>query len=66
VFHQLTPAPQGDGRLTLLDVPLQGQPDAARAAVYAWANEVWNAWARHHHVVRAWVREAGTGHQADN
>jgi len=59
VFHQLTPAPQGGGRLTLLDVPLQGQPDAARAAVYAWANEVWKAWARHHHVVRAWVREAG-------
>ena len=48
----------------MLDVPLDGEPDVARAASYAWADGAWRAWAAHHQTVREWVDKAGLGSQA--
>lgn len=59
VFYRLIPAPTFAGRLTTRNVPLDGTVSSARAASYAWADCVWNAWAAHHDTVRMWVREAG-------
>ncbi len=42
VFHQLDP-PSPRGKLTMLDVPLEGDPELARGASYAWADDVWKA-----------------------
>ncbi len=63
VFHQLKP-PSSRGLLTMLDVPLEGNPDIARAASYAWADDAWRAWAAHHQTVREWVDKAGLGSEA--
>ena len=60
VFHRLEP-PASRGRLTMLDVPLSANPDAARAASYAWATDAWASWAAHHQTVRNWVDESGLG-----
>lgn len=58
VFHQLEP-PASRGRLTMLIVPLNSDPTTARRAAYAWAEDVWTAWAAHHQVVRDWVDDSG-------
>ena len=60
VFHYLQ-RPPSHGRLTMLSVPLGGDPAHARAASYAWAQDAWTAWAAHHQTVRAWVDESGLG-----
>lgn len=60
VFHRLQPPPSR-GRLTVVDVPLDGDPGAARVAAYAWAADVWSAWAAHHQTVREWVDKSGLG-----
>ena len=58
VFHHLQ-APPSRGRLTLLEVPLDDDPETARRAAYAWAEDAWKAWTAHHQTVRAWVEESG-------
>lgn len=63
VFHRLTP-PSTRGRLTMLDVPLEGDPEVARVASYVWAGDVWNAWSSHQPTVREWVDRSGLGRQA--
>lgn len=60
VFHQLEPPPSR-GRMTMLDVPLDADPTVARGAAYAWADDVWTAWADHHSIVRDWVDRSGLG-----
>jgi hypothetical protein len=62
VFHQLEP-PAWRGRLTMLEVPIGGDPNMARGAAYAWAEDVWTAWAAHHQTVRAWLEMSGLGTQ---
>lgn len=56
VFTWLTP-PQDRGRRTVLDVL---DTDAYAAAVTAWAEDVWAAWATHHDTVRAWISSSLT------
>lgn len=63
VFHQLDP-PSRRGKLTMLDVPLEGDPELARAASYAWADDVWKRWQTHHPTVREWVDTSGFSLQA--
>ena len=58
VFHHLAP-PSSRGRLTVLDVPITGDPAAARRAAYSWAEDTWTAWAAHHQTVRGWVDKSG-------
>jgi hypothetical protein len=58
VFHRLTP-PEQRGRLTCLDVPTSGPAPQARSRVYAWAEDVWAAWAVHHDTVRGWLIVSG-------
>jgi len=60
VFHQLD-SPPSRGRLTMLDVPLEGDAADARAAAYTWAHDVWTAWETHHQTVREWVAKSGFG-----
>jgi len=60
VFHQLEPPPYR-GRLTMLDVPLEGDPERARAAAFTWAQDAWTAWASHHQTVREWIGQSGLG-----
>lgn len=60
VFHHLVPPPSR-GRLTALDVPLDGDPQAVRRAVYDWAGEAWTAWSTHHDTVRQWIDGSGLG-----
>ena len=62
-FHQLEP-PSSRGGLTMLDVPLEGDPDVARAASYGWADGAWRTWATHHQTVREWVDKSGLGAEA--
>jgi hypothetical protein len=62
VFHQLKPPPSRGG-LTMLHVPLDGDPQMARVAAYAWAEDVWTAWVGHHQTVRDWVDRSGLGAQ---
>jgi uncharacterized protein DUF5946 len=59
-FHQLEP-PTSRGHLTLLAVPVDGDPSRARVAAYAWAEDVWTAWSSHHQTVRAWVDRSVLG-----
>lgn len=63
VFHQLEPPPSR-GRLTMLHVPLDGDPGTARHAAEAWAGSVWTAWAAHQQTVRDWVDRSGLGPRA--
>lgn len=63
VFHQLKP-PSSPGQLTMLNVPLEGDPEVARVASYAWADDVWKTWTSHHPTVREWVDKSGLGRQA--
>jgi hypothetical protein len=63
VFHQLEP-PSSRGQLTMLDVPLEGDPEVARVASYAWADDVWQTWMSHHPTVREWVDKSGLGQQS--
>lgn len=60
VFHQLEP-PASRGQRTMLDVPLAAEASTARAATYAWAEDVWAAWVSHHQTVRTWVDTSGLG-----
>ena len=62
VFHRLEPPPSR-GQITLLDVPLDAGPKAARDAAYDWASDVWTAWAAHHSIVRDWVDRSSIGGQ---
>jgi hypothetical protein len=61
-FHQLKP-PSSRGWLTMLDMPLDGDPEMARVAAYAWAEDAWTAWVVHHQTVRDWVDKSGLGAQ---
>ncbi len=58
VFRLLAPPPER-GQLTLLSVPVSGDPSVARAAAYAWAADAWAAWRAHHATVRSWLTESG-------
>ena len=58
VFQRLEP-PEDRGRLTCVDVAIDAPVDVARAAAYAWAEEVWSAWAAHHDTVRGWLQTSG-------
>lgn len=49
-FHLEPPALRG--RLTMLDVPIDGGPDEACRAAFAWAGDAWTAWRAHHATVR--------------
>lgn len=60
VFNHLMP-PSSRGRLTILDMPVNGDPATARRAAYAWAEDVWTAGAAHHQTVRDWVDRSGLG-----
>ncbi len=62
VFYQLEPPP-ARGRLTIMDVPLDGEPQVARGAAYAWAEDAWTAWLQHQQTVRDWVDRSGLGVQ---
>ena len=53
------PAPDHLGFLTHAAVPLDGDPTAARAAVYGWAQSVWDAWFAHQATVRGWLITSG-------
>jgi len=57
-FPALDP-PARRGRLTLADVPLDGEQDAVTDAVWRWAATAWDAWAAHHADVHDWLE--GTG-----
>jgi hypothetical protein len=48
----------------MLDVPLNDDPEIARRAAYAWAEDVWTAWAAYHQTVQVWVGKSGLGAQA--
>jgi Family of unknown function (DUF5946) len=63
VFHYLRP-PLSRGRLTMLDVPLDGDPADARVAALSWARAAWTAWATHQQTVREWVDASGLGRSA--
>lgn len=63
VFHQLEP-PSSPGRLTMLDVPLEGDSYDARVASYAWPEDVWSTWVTHHQTVRMWLKTSGLGSEA--
>jgi hypothetical protein len=52
VFPWLEP-PESLGPLTVLDVLATATPEAHRAAVRAWAESVWAAWAPHQAAIRA-------------
>lgn len=54
VFHLLDP-PASRGALTVLDVPIGGNPSRARTAALDWAQDVWTAWHAHHATVRRWI-----------
>lgn len=56
-FGPLDP-PANRGAVTVCDVPPGRDPQFA-AALRSWADAAWTAWAPHHDVVRAWLREAG-------
>ena len=45
----------------MLDIPLDGDPERARAAAFAWAQDAWTAWASHHQTVREWIGQSGLG-----
>ena len=59
-FHRLDP-PASRGEITLLDVPVDGDPTKARTAAQAWATSVWTAWSSHHQTVRGWIDWSGLG-----
>ena len=57
-FDWLDPPPM-EGRMTVLDVVSAQRPREHQRLVRAWAEDVWQAWAPHHQVVRGWIRELG-------
>jgi len=57
IFHWLEP-PHPNGRLTVVDALAPQSPEAHRDAVYAWARDIWDAWAVHHQTARSWLTEA--------
>ncbi len=60
-FTWLEP-PVPNGAVTLLDVlAATGDPLDHEAAVWRWAQDVWDAWTPHHDRVRAWVAHALRG-----
>jgi len=48
-----------EGRMTVLDVVSAQGPREHQRLVRAWAEDVWQAWAPHHQVVRGWIGELG-------
>jgi len=58
-FHWLEP-PQPNGHLTVA-YPLRSQSwEEHRDTVHAWARDVWDAWATHHHTIRSWIEQSLT------
>jgi len=57
-FDWLDPPPM-EGRMTVLDVVSAQGPREHQRLVRAWAEDVWQAWASHHQVVRGWIGELG-------
>jgi uncharacterized protein DUF5946 len=56
-FHRLERS--GPGSVTVADVPVHGDVDAARRVAFTWAADVWQTYAGAHDIVVAWLREAG-------
>lgn len=56
-FHRI--APSGTSPLTVVDVPVDGPPEVARAAAFAWGRAVWDLYAHEHDTVRGWLAQAG-------
>jgi hypothetical protein len=44
-----------EGRLTVLHVLQAKTPREHERLVFAWAADVWEAWAAHHRTVRGWI-----------
>lgn len=47
--------PENFGSITVADVVTATAPESHAAAVRAWANEAWRAWAPHHLTARCWA-----------
>lgn len=56
-FYWLEPPPKS-GRMTVADVLEARDAEAHERFVRAWAQDVWEAWAPHHDVVREWVKRS--------
>ena len=54
-YPELLPRPLGY-RMTVEQIASAGDVER-RALVGAWAGSVWDAWARHHEVVRGWLAD---------
>lgn len=54
-FHWLEP-PRPNGSLTVADVAEATTAADHLRLVEAWARDVWQAWERHHAIVRHWIR----------
>lgn len=52
------PLPGARGALTIADVLAADGPEQVRAALQAWFHSTWQAYAAHHELARAWIREA--------
>jgi hypothetical protein len=63
VFQWLHP-PRGAGSLTVLDVPVEGDPAVARQQALLWAVSAWRAWQVHHDTVRRWLTDSELGQTA--
>ena len=57
IWHWLAP-PEPNGTLTVLDVLSTRSPGEHEAAVRAWAEDIWRAWASHHATVRCWLDQS--------
>jgi hypothetical protein len=53
-YPWLTP-PAARGGLSVAEVLRATDPEEHRVLVAQWARAVWNAWSRHHEMVRGWV-----------
>ena len=47
--------PASFGSITVADVRAASNTESHASAVRAWANDAWQAWARHHPIVRQWA-----------
>jgi hypothetical protein len=56
-FVWLDPPPSR-GAITVADVVATQTPAAHAAALHAWAQSAWQAWAPHHATIRAWAARA--------
>lgn len=53
-YYWLTP-PSSRGAITVLDVSKAASIEDHRRAVREWATSAWQAWTRHHAVIRKWL-----------